>query len=113
MKQTSEGVLLRIYLGEEDKLGGKPLFEQIVLKAQELKLAGATVLRGLMGFGADSHMHTAKILRLSENLPVVIEIVDAAERLAPFQEYLDGVLKDGVVTLEKVQVLRYRQDATR
>lgn len=108
MKLPEEGILLRIFIGESDKHNGKPLYEEIVLKARELKLAGATVIRGIMGFGADSHMHTAKVLRLSEDLPVVIEIVDTEERLNMIRPFLDETVKEGLITLEKVKVIKYR-----
>ncbi len=107
MKLEGEGTLLRIYLGELDKHGHQPLYEAIVLKAHEMGLAGATVLRGPMGFGAHSHMHTAKILRLSEDLPVLIEIVDKEDKINAFLPVLDQMLGDGLVTLEKVRVIRY------
>ena len=108
MKLEGEGVLLRIYLGELDKHGHQPLYETIVLKARKMGLAGATVLRGPMGFGAHSHLHTAKILRLSEDLPVLVEIVDKEEKINAFLPELDKLLGDGLVTLEKVRVLTYR-----
>jgi PII-like signaling protein len=107
-KLEGEGVLLRIYLGELDKHGPRPLYEAIVIRARELGLAGATVLRGPMGFGARSILHTAKILRLSEDLPVVIEIVDVAEKVEAFLPELDAMFGDGLITLEKVRVIRYR-----
>ena len=108
MKLEGEGFLLRIYLGEQDKYHHLPLYEAIVLKAREMGLAGATVLRGPMGFGARSHLHTAKILRLSEDLPVLIEIVDKEERIKAFLPELDKMESDGLVTLEKVHVIKYR-----
>ena len=108
MKLPEEGTLLRIFIGESDKYKGKPLYEQIVLKARELHLAGATVLRGLMGFGADSRMHSAKILRLSEDLPVVIELVDTEENLNKLLPFLDETVQEGLITLEKVRVIKYR-----
>jgi PII-like signaling protein len=108
MKLPEEGMLLRIFIGETDKDRGKPLYEQIVLKARELHLAGATVLRGVMGFGADSRMHTTKLLRLSEDLPVVIEIVDTEENLNKIIPFLDETVKEGLITLEKVKVIKYR-----
>lgn len=108
MRLPEEGMLLRIFIGESDKYHGKPLYEQIVLKAKELKLAGATVLRGIMGFGADSHMHSAKIMRLSEDLPVVIELVDTEENLNKLMPFLDETVVEGMVTLEKVRVVKYR-----
>jgi len=108
MKLPEEGTLLRIFIGETDSYKGKPLYEQIVLKAQELNLAGATVVRGIMGFGADSRMHTAKILRLSEDLPIIIEIVDTEENLQKLQPFLDETVEEGLITLEKVKVIKYR-----
>lgn len=108
MKLPEEGMLLRIFIGESDNHQGKALYEQIVLKARELNLAGATVLRGLMGFGADSRMHTAKLLRLSEDLPVVIELVDTEENLNKLLPFLDRVVTEGLITLEKVRVIKYR-----
>jgi PII-like signaling protein len=108
MKLEGEGFLLRIYLGEQDKWHHLPLYEAIVLKAREMGLAGATVLRGPMGFGAHSHMHTAKILRLSEDLPVLIEIVDKEEKINAFLPELDKMESDGLITLEKVHVIKYQ-----
>ena len=108
MKLPEEGHLLRIFVGETDMCLGKPLYEQIVLKARELNLAGATVVRGIMGFGADSRMHTAKFLRLSEDLPVVIELVDTEENLKKLIPFLDEHVTEGLVTLEKVRVIKYR-----
>jgi len=108
MKLPQEGMLLRVFVGESDVHQGKALYEQIVLKARELNLAGATVLRGIMGFGADSRMHTAKLLRLSEDLPVVIEIVDTEESLNKILPFLDEVVAEGLITLEKVRVIKYR-----
>jgi PII-like signaling protein len=108
MHLPEEGKLLRIFIGESDRWEHRPLYEAIVLKARELGLAGATVLRGPMGYGANSRLHTAKILRLSEDLPLIIEIVDTAERIQGFLPQLDGMMKDGLVTLENVQVIKYR-----
>jgi len=108
MKLPSESELLRILIGEADKFEGKPLYEAIVRLARQKNMAGATVLRGLMGFGADSRMHSAKILRLSEDLPIVIEIVDAPEKIQAFLPFLDNMIKEGMVTLEKVNVIAYR-----
>ncbi len=108
MKLPEEGMLLRIFIGETDSYKGKPLYEQIVLKARELNFAGATVVRGIMGFGADSRMHTAKILRLSEDLPIIIEIVDTEENLQKLQPFLDETVEEGLITLEKVKVIKYR-----
>jgi hypothetical protein len=101
-------MLLRVFVGENDMCVGKALYEWIVLKARELNLAGATVTRGLMGFGAHSRMHTAKLLRLSEDLPVVIEIVDTLEKLETLLPFLDENVKEGLITLEKVRVIKYR-----
>jgi PII-like signaling protein len=111
MSIPEEGVLLRIFLGESDRWHGHPLYEAIVLKARELHLAGATVLRGPMGFGATSRLHTAKLLRLSEDLPIVIEIVDSRAKVEAFLPHVDEMLQDGLVTLENVRVLRYRGGA--
>ena len=108
MKLPEEGMLLRIFIGEADRYDGKPLYEGIVIKARELHLAGATVMRGIMGFGADSRMHTTKILRLSEDLPIVIEIVDVEENLNKILPFLDEVVTEGLITLEKVRVIKYR-----
>lgn len=98
---------LRIYLGEEDRSGDQPLYECIVMTARKLGLAGATVLRGCLGYGHSSHIHTAKILRLSKDLPLVVEIVETREKLDALLARLDGALTSGLVTLEKVEVLRY------
>jgi PII-like signaling protein len=111
MKTPSDGYLLRIFIGESDKWHGKPLYEAIVLKARELHLAGATVLRGPMGFGAHSRLHTAKILRLSEDLPMVIEIVDAKDKIDELMPHIDEMVREGLVTLERVQVIQYRAPA--
>jgi PII-like signaling protein len=108
MKLPEEGMLLRIFVGETDQYKGKALYEQIVIKARELNLAGATVVRGIMGFGADSRMHSAKLLRLSEDLPIVIEIVDTEEKLNTLLPFLDEVVQEGLITLEKVRVIKYR-----
>lgn len=107
MQVPRNAVLLRIFIGEDDRFEHHPLYEAIVLKAREQHLAGATVLRGPMGFGHSSRLHTAKILRLSEDLPVVIEIVDSEERINAFLPALDGMMGSGLVTMEKVQVLQY------
>ena len=108
MQIPHEAVLLRIFIGESDRWEHKPLYEAIVLKARELHLAGATVLRGPMGFGKSSRLHTAKILRLSMDLPLVIELVDSEERIQAFLPVLDKMITGGLVTLEKVKVLEYR-----
>jgi len=110
MKLPEEGMLLRIFVGETDQYKGKALYEQIVIKARELNLAGATVIRGIMGFGADSRMHSAKILRLSEDLPIIIEIVDTEEKLNILIPFLDEVVTEGLITLEKVRVIKYRHN---
>jgi PII-like signaling protein len=108
MKLEGEGKLLRIFIGESDRWHGKPLYEAIVLAARERGLAGATVLRGPMGYGANSRIHTAKILRLSEDLPMIVEIVDAEDKIQDFIPILDGMVAEGLITLETVRVLRYR-----
>ena len=108
MKLPENGQLLRIFIGESDKINGKPLFEAIVLKARELGLAGATVVRGIMGFGADSRMHFAKVLRISEDLPVIIEIVDTEEKLQTIMPFLDENVTEGLITMEDVKVVKYR-----
>jgi hypothetical protein len=104
--------VLRISIGEDDKFRGQPLYEAIVLKARELHLAGATVLRGPMGFGRSSRLHTAKILRLSEDLSLVIEIIDSEEKIQGFLPTPDGMMTGGLVTLEKAKVLRYSHRPT-
>lgn len=108
MTIPEDGYLLRVFVGESDRHGHHPLYEAIVLKAREHGLAGATVLRGLMGFGKHSILHTAKILRLSEDLPMVIEIVDSREKVDEFLPLLNEMISDGMVTLERVQVLHYK-----
>ncbi|HYV88610.1 MAG TPA: DUF190 domain-containing protein [Candidatus Polarisedimenticolia bacterium] len=107
MTLPREAMLLRIYLGEDDKFQHQPLYEAIVMKAREVRLAGATVLRGPMGFGQSSHLHTAKILRLAENLPVVVEIVDSEDKIRGFLPELDSMMGSGLATLEKIEVLQY------
>ncbi len=108
MKIPENGSLLRIFIGESDKINGKPLYEQIVLKARELNLAGATVLRGIMGFGLSSRLHSTKVLRLSEDLPIIVEIVDSEENISKLLPYLDEVVQEGLITIEKVTILKYR-----
>ena len=108
MHLPQEATLLRIFIGESDRWKHQPLYEAIVLKARELHLAGATVLRGPMGYGKSSQLHTAKILRLSMDLPLVIEIVDAEEKIQAFLPMLDEMMKGGLVTMEKVRVIDYR-----
>jgi uncharacterized protein len=107
MQIPKQALLLRIFIGEDDRFQGAPLYETIVLKAREMHLAGATVLRGPMGFGASSRLHTTKILRLSEDLPLVIEIVDGEDKIHEFLPVLDAMMSSGLITLEKVQVLYY------
>ncbi len=111
MKLPSEAQLLRIFIGESDKYHGRPLYEKIVEEARSRGLAGATVLRGTIGFGASSRIHTAKVLQLSEDLPMIIEIVDAPDRIAAFLPDLDNMITEGLITLEKVSVIAYRHDA--
>jgi len=108
MKITEDGQLLRIFIGESDHWHGKPLYEAIILKAREMGIAGATMLRGMMGYGAASRIHTAKILRLSEDLPIVVEIIDSAERIATLLPVIDEMVQEGLVTLETVRVIQYR-----
>ena len=107
-KLPLEATLLRIFIGDADRHGHQPLYEAIVMKARELHLAGATVLKSPMGFGKNSHIHTAKILQLSTDLPLVIEIVDLPEKIAAFLPVLDEMMDGGLVTMEKVQVIEYR-----
>jgi PII-like signaling protein len=108
MKISENGQLLRIFIGESDHWHGRPLYEEIILKAREMGIAGATMLRGLMGYGAASRIHTAKILRLSEDLPIVVEIVDNAEKIEALLPFIDEMVQEGLVTLEKVRVIQYR-----
>lgn len=110
MNRQEDGILLRIFIGETDLYHGKPLYEQIVLEARELGLAGATVIRGIMGYGAASRVHTAKLLRLSEDLPVVVEIVDTEEKTSRLLPFLDEVIREGLVTTEKIHVKTYKSD---
>jgi uncharacterized protein len=107
MQVPEDGVLLRIFIGEDDKFEHLPLYEAIVLKAREMHMAGATVLRGPVGFGYSSHIHTTKILRLSQDLPLVIEIVDRQDKIDAFLPTLDHMMPGGLVTLEKVKILQY------
>jgi PII-like signaling protein len=107
MKVPRDAVLLRVFLGESDRWEHRPLYEAIVLKARELHMSGATVLRGPMGFGPSSRLHTAKILRLSEDLPMVVEIVDSQEKIDAFLPVLDAMMGSGLITIEKVTVLQY------
>ena len=110
MKISEEGQLLRIFIGESDKWEGKPLYEALIFKAREIGVAGATMLRGLMGYGAASRVHTAKILRLSEDLPVIVEIVDSPQKIASFLPTIDEMVQEGLVTLERVQIILYRHN---
>jgi len=110
MQIPRDAMLLRIFFGEDDKFGGLPLYEAIVLKAREMHIAGATMLRGHVGFGHSSRIHTTKILRLSQDLPIVVEIVDSQEKIDAFLPVLDEMMSSGLVTLEKVQVLQYGTD---
>ncbi|HEY1944176.1 MAG TPA: DUF190 domain-containing protein [Roseiarcus sp.] len=107
MNLPREAMLLRVFFGEDDKIHNRPLYEAIILRAREAQLAGATVLRGAAGFGHSSRLHTTKILRLSQDLPLVVEIVDTEEKIKAFLPTLDSMMQSGLVTLEKVQVLQY------
>ncbi len=108
MKLSGEGKLLRIFVGETDRYKSKPLYEAIVMKARELNLAGATVFRGIMGYGATSRIHSIKLLRLSEDLPVMIEIVDTEDNINKILPFLDETVTEGLITIEKVTVIKYR-----
>ncbi len=108
MHLPEDAELLRIFIGESDKHGHQPLYEAIVHAARRRGMAGATVLRGIMGFGADSHLHTAKVLRLSEDLPIVVEIVDQSERIDALLAEIDPMITEGLVTREPVRVIKYR-----
>ena len=108
MKIPADGKLLRIFIGEADKWNGSPLYEEIVLLAKKNGMAGATAIKGFMGFGCKSHMHTTKLLRLSEDLPIIIEIVDSEEKINQFLPQLDNMVKEGLITLEKANVIMYR-----
>jgi len=113
MNIPKDAMLLRIFFGEDDRFEHQPLYEAVVLKAREMHLAGATVLRGSMGFGHSSRLHTAKILRLSFDLPVVVEIVDTEVKINEYLPVLDGMMTSGLITLEKVQVLQYGKEGLR
>jgi PII-like signaling protein len=113
MNVPRDAMLLRIFFGEDDRFEHSPLYEAIVLKARELHLAGATVLRGSMGYGHSSRLHTAKVLRLSYDLPMVVEIVDTQEKINEFLPVLDGMMTSGLITLEKIQVLQYGKEGLR
>jgi len=113
VRLEGEGKLLRIFIGESDRWHGRPLYQAIVERVREEGLAGATVIRGIEGFGADSRLHTSRILRLSEDLPIVIEIVDTAEQIERILPLLDEMVEEGMVTLERVQVIAYRGSSKR
>jgi len=108
MKLPEEGKLLRIFVGESDTHQGKSLYEAVVLKARELNLAGATVFRGIMGYGAASRIHSIKLLRLSEDLPVMIELVDTEENMNKILPFLDETMEEGLITMESVKIIKYR-----
>lgn len=113
MRLPDEAECLRIYSGELDKHGSRPLYEVLVEKAREMGLAGATVIRGISGYGANSRVHTAKILRLSEDLPLVVEIIDTTEKIQSFLPFVNEVVKEGLVTLERVRIFFYRHNQGR
>lgn len=112
MSTPEQAVLLRVFIGEKDRIHGKPLYEAIVMKARELDLEGATVIRGTLGFGADSRLHSAKLLALSDDLPVVVEIVDAEEQVERLLPFLDEVITEGLVTMETVRAIKYRRSSS-
>ena len=107
MKLPDKGVLLRVFIGETDSFHGKPSYEQIILKARELHMAGATAVRGIMGFGANSRIHTTRLLTLSEDLPVIIEIVDTEDKINEIMPFIDEVVQEGLITRERVDVIKY------
>jgi len=111
MKISGEAKLVRIFVGESDRWHGRPLYEAIVLKAREMGLAGATVIRGVEGFGANSRIHTAKVLRLSEALPILLEIVDKEERIQQILPVLDEMIGEGLITMERVEIIKYTHEA--
>jgi PII-like signaling protein len=113
MPLTRDAVLLRIFIGEDDKASHQPLYEAIVLKAREMHLAGATVLRGPMGFGHSSRLHTTKVLRLSQDLPLVIEIVDSEDKIDQFVAAIEPMMGSALVKTEKVKVIRYGESSPR
>ncbi len=108
MKIPADGMLLRIFIGEADKWKGRPLYEEIVLLARKQGMAGATAIKGFMGFGCKSHMHTTKLLELSQDLPIIIEIVDSQDKISAFLPALDEMVGEGLITLEKANVIMYR-----
>ena len=113
MRTPEEGMLLRIFIGETDSYKSKALYEQIVLKAKELLLAAVTVTRGIIGYGSDNEIHTSKILRLSDDLPIIIEIIDIEDNLQTILPFLDEIIGGGFVTMEKVSILKYRKEVNR
>jgi len=113
MRLPEDALALRIFIGENDKWHGQPLYEAIVLKARELHMAGATVLRGPMGFGHSSRLHTAKLLRLSEDLPFIVEIVDSPDKVNSFLPVLDQMMGSGLITIETIKVVQYGQPPSR
>jgi PII-like signaling protein len=112
LKIEGSGLLVRIYIGESDQWHGRPLYQAIVERLHESGLAGATVLRGIEGFGANARIHTSRLLRLSEDLPILIELVDQEDRVRAILPELDGMVRDGLITLERVEVIAYRADRT-
>ena len=110
MRIPSDGKLLRIFIGEQDKWKGEPLYQAIVHLAKKEGMAGATAIKGFLGFGCKSHLHTAKLLRLSEDLPIVVEMVDSEEKISKFLPHLDEMVKEGLITLEKANVIMYRAE---
>lgn len=109
MTPLLDAILIRVFISETTKFEGKPVYELIIQKARELNLAGATVIRGILGFGAHSRIHTAKLLELSEDLPLVVEIVDTEENVNKLIPFLDNTIKEGLITLEKIKMIRYRK----
>ena len=109
MKMPENGMLLRIFIGEADYHDGKLLYEEIVMKAREMNLAGATVLKGIMGYGAHSRLHTTKLLRLSQDLPIIIEMVDSEENLQKILPFIEEVVTEGMITMERMHILQYRE----
>jgi uncharacterized protein len=113
MRLEGDQKLLRVFVGEQDKWEGRPLYEAIVDEARKLGLAGASVLKGVLGFGAKAHLHTAKLLELSYDMPMVVEIVDREEAIARLLPKLDAMVSEGLITMEKVHVIAYRADASK
>jgi hypothetical protein len=108
MKLEGTGLLVRIYIGESDQHDGRPLYQAIVERLRERGVAGATVLRGIEGFGAHARLHTTRLLRLSEDLPILVEVVDSEERIGRILPELDAMVRDGLITMERVQIIAYR-----